>query len=245
MPRRVSTISCKIFQLIPSKKLVMEDLIQNAPILFDERPLQSSPVPPPHMAETISTLSDSSLLSSEFSLPAEAQAIGPTTRHRPGLIGGIPTSTQSSFPISHSDSPVERRLIPTPDPLLSPLLGLSPSQALKERMETTTEEQVIREARRSQEVEPLPNSLLQEVGPGASTSDAEWWLPHSGLHRHSEEPAIPQSPPESVRSSSTDFSFSSASLVSSPTDSPPSPTASLQSAFGAFSPEFGESSQRL
>jgi hypothetical protein len=29
---------CKKFQLIPSKKLVMEDLIQNAHTLFDERP---------------------------------------------------------------------------------------------------------------------------------------------------------------------------------------------------------------
>jgi hypothetical protein len=29
---------CEKFQLIPSKKLVMEDLIQNAHTLFDERP---------------------------------------------------------------------------------------------------------------------------------------------------------------------------------------------------------------
>ena len=245
MPRFVSIIPCKISQVIPLKKLVMEDLIQNAPILFDEHPLQSSPNPPPHMAETMSTLSNSSLLSSEFSLPTEAQAVGPTAGHRRSLVSNIPASTQSSFPISHPDSPVEGRLIPALVPLLSPLLGLSPSQTFRERTETTTEEQDIPEARGSQGVGTLPNSLLQEVVSGASTSDAGWWLPHPGLRQHSEEPTIPQSPPESVRSSSTDFSFSSASLVSSPTNSPPSPTASLQSAFGDFCPAFNESSQRF
>jgi hypothetical protein len=114
----------------------MEDLIQNAHILFDEHPPPSPPVPS-HMAETTFHLADGSFLSSEFSPSDGAQTMGSTTRHHPGLVGGIPTSTQSSFP-AQSDSPVEGRLTQTLTPSLSPLLGLTSSQTLGERVETTT-----------------------------------------------------------------------------------------------------------
>jgi hypothetical protein len=218
-------LNCRLTR-ISSKKLVMEDLIQNAEILFEERSLLSSPVSSPRTAET-STLA---FLSSEFSLSDEAQAVGPTTQHRPGLVGDNPTSTQSSFSTSHSDFPVDGRLTP----MLSSLIGLSPSQALEERIETTTtQEQVIFPARGTQAVGTLPtlSSPPEVVSVPPSRSIGQWWLPRPGLHQHPEEPAIPPSPPESVRSITSDFSLSSASLISSPAESPPSPTASLQSVF--------------
>ncbi len=37
---------CNFFQLIPPEKFVMEDLIQNAHALFDERLSPSLPIPP-------------------------------------------------------------------------------------------------------------------------------------------------------------------------------------------------------
>ncbi|KAF8269718.1 Rho GTPase activation protein [Lactarius quietus] len=86
------------------KKLVVEDLIQNAPTLFNERHLLS---PSPDMAHTMSALSYDSLMSSESSRSAEAQAVVSTTGHRPGVVGGIPTSIQPPLLASPSDSPEE------------------------------------------------------------------------------------------------------------------------------------------
>ncbi|KAH8996921.1 hypothetical protein EDB86DRAFT_2916359, partial [Lactarius hatsudake] len=208
---------------VHAKKLVMEDLVQNVHILFDERA-----VPSPY----------DSFLSLE--LPRSAE-VGSTTRRPPSLVGEIPTSTRSSFSSPHSESPVERRL--------APLLGLSLSQTLREGVETTTQEQVIPGARGTQAVETLDGSLPEAVSL-PPTSAAEWWLPHPGLHQHPEAQTIPPSRPESVLSSTSDFSFSAASLISgtefppSPAasllsgtiDSPPSPSASLLSSMGTFSP---------
>ncbi|KAF8269717.1 hypothetical protein EI94DRAFT_906828 [Lactarius quietus] len=208
------------------KKLVMEDLIQNAPILFDERPLQS---PSPDMADTVSTLSYGSFMSSEPSRSAEVQAVVSTTGRRPGVVGGTPTSTQSPF-TSYPDSPEDGRLTPMRVPLLSPLLGLSSPQTLMERLETTTQEHDIPHAGGTRAVETQPNSSLQEVV-------TDWLLPQSGLlHQHPEAHMTPPSPPESVRSSTTDLSLS-ASWISSPgpAESPPSPSASLQSEFAILS----------
>ncbi|KAH9037707.1 hypothetical protein EDB84DRAFT_1129609 [Lactarius hengduanensis] len=89
---------------VHAKKLVMEDLIENVHILFDERA-----VPSPY----------GSFLSPE--LPQSAE-VGSTTRHPLSLVGEIPSSTRSSFSSSHSESPMERRL--------TSLLGLSLSQTL-------------------------------------------------------------------------------------------------------------------
>ncbi len=236
--RHVAMTCCNCFQLIPSKKLVTEDLIQNAHTLFDEPPPPSSPVPSPHVGETTSTLTYGSSLSPEFSRFAEAQAVGSTTRHRPGVVGDIPTSTH--FSSSHSDSPVEGRLTPTLTPLLGPLPGLSLSQTPKEGAETTTQEQVIPGARGTHAVDALPNSSPPEVVSLPPPSTADWWLPQPGLHQHPEAPAIPQSRPESALSYTSDFSLCSASLPSSTTGSPPSPTASLQSEMGTFSPAVSE-----
>lgn len=228
----------------------MEDLIQNAQVLFDERPVPSSPVHSPHMTETTSTLSFGPFMSAEFSRP---QVVGSTTQHRSGPVGGTPTSltsSLSSFSPSQLESPanVEGRLTSEMVTLLSPLLGLSPSQTLRERLETMTQERVIHDARGTQAVETEdvsvpPTSSVADWLPTSSIAD--WVLPQPELQQHLGEPMVPQSPAESVRSSSTDFSFCSTSLVSSPRESPPSPTASLQSAFAAFSPSLSERSERF
>ena len=221
MQRQVAT-TCNFISTDFSKKLVMEDLIQNAYILFDEYP----PPPPPvlsHVAGPTSYLTYGT---------AGEQAVGSTTRHQLGLVGGTPTSTQSSFPALHSDSPLDGRLTPTLTPLLSPLLGLTSSSAtLKERVETTMHEQVIPDPRGTQAVETTPSNSLSEllsVPPTPLADDSEWWLPQSGILQHPESPTIPHSPSESVVSSTTDLSLSSASLVSSPTD-PSSPATSSHS----------------
>ncbi|KAI9439453.1 Rho GTPase activation protein [Lactarius psammicola] len=136
--------------------LVMEDLIRHARTLFDERPSPSPTVPPPHVTEATSTLTSGSFLSPELSQPPEGQAISSTTRYHPGLVGGIPTSTQSSLSSLPSDASMESHLAPSLTPLLSPLQGLPSSQSLPEGLtegvETTRQEQVIPEARSTQAV---------------------------------------------------------------------------------------------
>ncbi|KAN0131220.1 hypothetical protein V8E53_010924 [Lactarius tabidus] len=178
-------------------KLVMEDLIQNARILFDEPLLLSSPT---HLVETPSALSFGPFMSAVFSRSAVAQTVGSATRHRSALVDGTLTSTLSE----------------------------------------TTPERVIHDASGTPVVETEPTQV-DSVPPTSSVAD--WRLPQLGLHQHLEEPLVPQSPPGSVGFSSTDFSFGSTSLVSSPGESPPSPTTSLQSAFATFSPSFSEGSE--
>ncbi|KAH9037701.1 hypothetical protein EDB84DRAFT_1128646 [Lactarius hengduanensis] len=213
---------------VHAKKLIMEDLIENAHTLFDERT-----VPSPH----------GSFSSPELSRPAE---VGSTIQHRPGLIGGGFTSTQSSFSTSHSDTPVKG--------CITELLGLSSSQTLKEGVETTTQEQVIPGVRGTQAVETLLDGSPPEAASPPPTSTTEWWLPHLGLHQYPGAPTIPPSRPESVLSSASDVSLSAASsisgaefppspaasLLSGTTDSPPSPSASLLSSMGTFSPTISE-----
>ena len=167
-------------------------------------------------------------MSAELSRPAEVLAEASTT-----LADSAPSSIRSSFFPPPSGGP----LIPSLGPLLSPLPGLSPSPTLHERLGAIKQEPATRDARGTQVVET-------ELEP-SETDFASWWLPQS--QQHLREPMVPQSPAESVRSSSTDFSFCSTSLVSSPGpgESPPSPTASLQSAFAAFSPSLSERSDRL
>ncbi len=81
--RHVATTCCNFFQLIPSEDLVLEDLIQNAHTLFDERPPPSQPVPSPRVAETTSIFTFGTFLSPEFPRSSEAQAVDSTTRHLP------------------------------------------------------------------------------------------------------------------------------------------------------------------
>jgi len=215
--------SCNLFQLIPSKNLVMEDLIQSAQTLFDERPSPSPPVPPPDVAVSTSTHTYGSLfLSPEFPQPAEVEAMGSITRHRPGLVGGIPASTQYTFSSLPSDADMESRFTPSPTALLTPLLELPSSTTLIEGGEMTTQHQVVPEVRGTQAVETLPNSTPQDVVSVPPTSVAEWRLRQSRLPSHPEAVTIPQSPPESVLSSVSDFS--------------PSPGTSLETGMGRFSP---------
>ncbi len=179
----------------------MEDLIQNAHTLFDERPSPSPPVPSPHVAKTASTYTYRSLfLSPELPQLAEVHAMGSTTRHRPGLVCGIPSSTQSSFSLLSSDAAMESCLTPSPTPLRRPLPGPPSSLILTEGVETTTQQQIISKARGTKVViSPL------------FTSVAGSRPPQPRLHPHQEALTIPQSPPESVLSSSTDPALASAS----------------------------------
>ncbi|KAI9456965.1 hypothetical protein BJY52DRAFT_1416929 [Lactarius psammicola] len=190
--------------------LVIEDLIRNVHTLFEERSSPSPPVPSSLVAETTPTFTSSSLpWSPKLLQPTEVQTIGSTTRHRPGLVGGTPTSTQSYFSSLLSDASMESRLTPSLTPLLSPLQGPPSLKILTEGVETTTREQVIPEARGTQAVETLANSTPAEVVSVPLTSVAEWRLRQSRLPLHPEAVTIPQSPPESVLSLTSDFSLSS------------------------------------
>ncbi|KAH9175092.1 hypothetical protein EDB89DRAFT_2138609 [Lactarius sanguifluus] len=205
-------------QFLQDETLVLEDLIQNANILFNERPSL------PDATETMSTQTYGSLFLSP-ELPQLAEVLASPTRHRPGLVGGIAASIQSSssFSSSPSDAATESRLTPSPTGLLSPLLGLPSSQTLTERVETTTQEQAIQETGGTKAVETLPDSTPAKVVSAPSTTVAEWRLRQSLLLLSHPEPlTIPQSPPESVLSYTSDFPLSSAT--------------SLQTGMGAFSP---------
>ncbi|KAH8989386.1 hypothetical protein EDB86DRAFT_3081124 [Lactarius hatsudake] len=205
-------------QVLQDETLVLEDLIQNANTLFDERPS------PPDAAETTSTQTYGSLFLSP-ELPQPAEVLASPTRHRRGLVGGVPTSIQSSssFSSSPSDAATESRLTPSPTGLLSPLLGLPSSQTLTEGVETTTQEQAIQEAGGTKAVETLPDSTPANVVSVPPTSVAEWRFRQSLLlPPHPEPLTIPQSPPESVLSGTSDFPLSSAT--------------SLQTGIGVFSP---------
>jgi len=197
------------------KDLVMQDLIQNAHTLFEERPSPSPPVPSPHVAETTSIFTYGSLfLSPELSQPAEVELIGSTTQHGPGLVGGVPMSIQTSFSSLLSEAATESRLTP-PTPLLSPLLGF-PSSKRPTGVKTTTQKQVIPEARGTKAVETLAISpVYSEVVSVLPASVAEWRLqvPQSRLAPHPEAPTTPRSPLESVLSSTSDFTLSSATSL--------------------------------
>jgi len=198
------------------KDLVMEDLIQNAHTLFDERPSPSAPVPSPSVADTTSMFTGtygSLFLSPELPQPAEVEPMGSTTQHGPGFVG-VPTSMQSSSSLP-SHAAMESRLTP-PTALLSPLLGFPSSKTPTEEMEMATQ-QVIPEARGSKPAETSLNGppVDSEVVSVLPTSVAEWRLqvPHSRLAPHPEVPTIPRSPPESVLSSTSDFPLSSATSL--------------------------------
>ncbi|KAH9017970.1 hypothetical protein EDB85DRAFT_1897394 [Lactarius pseudohatsudake] len=189
--------------------LVLEDLIRNAHTLFDKRP-SPSPAPSPYVEKTTSTLTMTygSCLSPELPQPAEVQAMGSTTRHLPGFVGGIPTSIQSSSP---SGAAMEGHLTPSPTPLLSPLLELPSSIILTEAVETTTQEQVVLEVRGAEMVETFPNSSPPKVVP--PTSVAEWLLHQSRLPPHPEPLTVPQCSPDSVPSSTPCHPLSSATSL--------------------------------
>ncbi|KAH9032140.1 hypothetical protein EDB85DRAFT_1890802 [Lactarius pseudohatsudake] len=198
--------------LIPSKTLVMEDLIQNAYTLFDEHPSSS-----PDAADPTSTFTYGSLFLTPELPQAEVQAMGSTTLHRPEFLGGAPTSAQPSFSSLPSDTAVESHLTPLPTPLLSPLLGFPSSQ--QTLTETTMQEPVTPEARGTKAVEGLANSPPAEVVSIPPTSVAEWRL---RLPPHPEPLTIPQGPPESMPCTASDVPISSAT--------------SLQTRMGRFSP---------
>jgi len=196
------------------KSLVMEDLIQNAHTLFDRD--DRTPVPSRDVAEASTFTYGSLFMSPELPHPAQVEGVNldPTARHRLKVVGGIPTTDQSSFSSLPSDTTMESRLRPSPTALLSPLLGLSLSKTLTEGVEMTAQEQVI------------PSTPAEAVTCVPLTSVAEWRLqvPQSRLvvSRHPEAMTVPQSPSESVLSGTSDFPLSSAT--------------SLQTRMGRFSP---------
>ncbi|KAN0140324.1 hypothetical protein V8E53_002220 [Lactarius tabidus] len=189
---------------------VLEDLIQNAPTLFDKLPSQSPPVPSSNIAEVTSTDTYGSLfLSPESPESAEVEATGSSSRHRPGIVDGTPASAQSSFSSFPSDASPDSRSAPPQTALLSPLLGLSSSKTLMEGVETTAQEQLVPEARDT-EVVKTPPDVVPLPGP---TSVAEWRLHQSQLSPDPEAQSIPQTPPGSVLSSTSDFPLSSATSL--------------------------------
>jgi len=173
---------------VQMKALALEDLIRNVHILFDEQPSPST-VPSPHMAET-----------TELPQPSKVDAMGSTTRHRPGLVGVIPTSTPSSLP---SDIALESRLTPSLPTLPSPILGLPLPNTLVEGVETASQEQV----RGSEAADTLGDSAPPEDVAISPTSVTEWRSRLSPLPP--EAVTTLQSPPESVSSSTTDSPLSS------------------------------------
>ena len=193
--------SCSFSQLIPSETLVIEDLIQNAHSLFDERPSPSSPI------SSVETTSHTYSSSPELRQPAEV--MGSTTRHHLGLVGGISTSTQSSFFSLLLDAVVESHFTPSPALLLSPPLLELPtsSKFLMEEVKTTTQEQVTPRLRGSEAVETLANSTPRPV---EVVSVAEWLLSQLQLPPQPEALMMPQTPPESMLLSTSDFPLSSA-----------------------------------
>ena len=193
----------------------MEDLIQNVHTLFDEHPSQSPPVPSSNVPETTSINTYGSL----FLSPELPQ---PTTQRHPGLVDGIPASTQSSFSSLPKDLAIDSRRTPSPSGSLSPLLGLPSSKTLTEGVETSTQEQIIPEVRGSKAVEISANSNPAEDLSNPLSPVAEWRLHQSRQPPHPAALTIPQSPPESVLSSMSDVPLSSAT--------------SLQTGIGRFSP---------
>jgi hypothetical protein len=177
------------FQLIPSKVVVLEDLIQNAHTLFDERPSESS------------------------SPPAEVQTMGASNQHRPALVGDFPTSSRSSFSSLLSDVTAESRRAPSPAARPSRLEGFPSSKTLTEGVDVTTQEQVIPEARGTEAGETLANGTPPEVVSIPPTAVAEWRLRQSVLTPQPEAVTIPQSPPESMLSSLSNFPLSSATSL--------------------------------
>ena len=192
----------------------MEDLIQNVHTLFDEHPSQSLPIPPSNVAETTSAYT----YGSSFSSPVLPQ---PTTQRHPGLVDDIPTSTQPSFSSLFEDPVIYNHRTPSPPGLSSPLLGLASPTTLTEKVETSTQEQVAPEVRGSKAVETLAISNPAEVVSDPLSSVTEWRLHQSRLPQHPAALTRPQSPPESVLSSMSDFPLSSAT--------------SLQTGMGGFS----------
>jgi hypothetical protein len=200
----------------------MEDLIQNAHTLFDGHPTPSPPIPSFDAAETTTLYTyGSNFLSPELPQSAEVQAMGSRTAHRPGLVGGTPTSTRSSLSLP-SDAAMESRRTPSPAPLLSSLRGLSSSHTLTEGVERSAQEELIPETRGLKSMETLVDSMPAEVASVPLSSVAEWRLRQSRLPPQTDAMTIPQSPSESVPSSMSDFPLSSAT--------------SLQTRMGPFSP---------
>jgi hypothetical protein len=185
--------------------------------LFDECPSPSPPIPSPDVPETTSTPTVSSpLLTPEFPRSAGVQATSSAGQHHPGLVDAIPEIAQSSFSSLLSDTALESCLTASPTPSNSPLLGHASSPTLKEGMETTTQEQVIPDARENETAETLSNSIQAVPGVSAQvapSSVAEWRLQVSSQLPQPEALTVPQSPTESVLSSTSDIPLSSATSL--------------------------------
>jgi hypothetical protein len=200
----------------------MEDLINNVHTLFDDHlsQVQPPPVSLPDVAKSTSAHTYGSLyLSPELPQRTEIPTIGSTAQ---GLVDGILTFTQPSSTSLPSDAAIDSRLTPSPTRLLSPLLGLPSSNTLAKGVETMSQEEVISAVRGAKAVETMASSTPAEVVSVPPTSVAEWRLRQSQLPPQPEALMIPQSPPETVLSSTSDFPLSSAT--------------SLQTGMGRFSP---------
>jgi hypothetical protein len=177
--------SIEFFQLIPPKRLVMNDLIQNVHALFDE-PTPSSPVSS-NVTETTPTTHpyDSLFSSSEL---------------RQSTISTSAQLSSSSLP----------SVAATDCSRTSSLTGLLSPKTLTDGVEMSMQEQVIPKVRG---VETLGNSEPAKVVAVPLTSVTEWRLQQSQLSPQPEGLTIPQNPPESMLSSTSDVPFSSATSL--------------------------------
>ncbi|KAF8260447.1 hypothetical protein EI94DRAFT_1748379 [Lactarius quietus] len=183
------------------KALVMVDLIRNVHTLFDERPSTPPPVPSPHASDTTSPGPKGSVLSAELPHSSVDDAI----RNRSGPVDVIPTSTQSSFTSLPSDVALENRFTPSPPARPSRPLVLPSSNTVVERAETASQDRVSHNVTDTEAGEASVNSPPEVV----AAVVAEWRLRQSQLPPQPEAVTIPQSPSESVFSSSSDLPLSS------------------------------------
>ena len=133
----------------------MEDLIQNAHILFDERPSLFPPLSP----DVASTPTYVSFSSPESSQPAEVQAMWSATGHDSRLLDIIPTSMQRSHSSLPLDPAMESHHTPSPVNSLSPLLGVPLSRTVTDRGETSSAQEHVTPEVRGTGIPFLPSHL--------------------------------------------------------------------------------------
>lgn len=181
----------------------MEDIIQNAQTLFDERPESD-------MAQAMSTYTYGGSLPLSPELPHfDVQAMGSTIpRRRPGIFGDILPSPRSPGSVSSdsllaSATSLQTKIFVPP----SPLLVLESSTSLNtEEVETAAEEELIPDARAAEAcTEALPHSTPPGVDSFLVPTSLAEWLSHQSLFSTDVDGLRPPSLSESIPSRTSDF----------------------------------------
>jgi hypothetical protein len=206
----IASISFTSFQLISLEGLVLLDLIQNVHTLFSDRP-STSPLVPPPTEEPTRIFPSGSFSGAGLPQSSNVNVMRPITRR----LGHVTTLSQFSFSSLPSDVALESRVTLSPVTFPTPVLGLPSSNTQVEGVETNSQERVTGEVRSTEAVDPeaLRNSPPPKGVSVPPTSVTEWRLRQSQLRPHPEAMTIPQSPPESVLSSTSEFPLSSATSL--------------------------------